>query len=271
MIQIPERADAVGESGVPAAKSSDSTGGLVALALIGIFVFAALIVGGLLFAWFIPVIHHNSPQGHLTSCEDNLKRISAAFEAYRAEHGSYPPAYIADKNGVPMHSWRVLLLPYLDEQGLAAQYDMNEPWNGPNNMLLARQMPAVYGCPADQAIEYNETSYVVPTGSGTAFQGDKPMDPSKFRDGMAQTLIVVEMANSSINWLQPRDFDGDAKGWRMNVANDGLGSLHPNGGMHALLADGTVVHLSDTIPADQLRGLATVDGGELVDPYAWQQ
>lgn len=271
MIQIPERTAPVGGVGPAASKSTDSTGGLVALALIGIFVFAALIAGVLLFAWFIPTIFYNTPQGHLTSCEDNLKRISAAFEAYRAEHGAYPPAYIADKNGVPMHSWRVLLLEYLDEHELASQYDMNEPWNGPNNMLLARQMPAVYGCPADHALEYNETSYVVATGVGTAFQGDKAMDPSKIRDGMANTLLVVEMADSSINWMQPRDYDGDAEGWRINVSEHGLGSLHKDGGMHALLADGTVVHLSDNVPTDQLRAMATVDGGEKVDPYAWRQ
>ena len=57
-------------------------------------------------------------------------------KVYEDEHGCFPPAYVADASGRPMHSWRVLILPYLDQQQLYDQYDFSEPWNGPNNQQL---------------------------------------------------------------------------------------------------------------------------------------
>src|SRR4030095_9667762 len=87
------------------------------------------------------------------------------------QYGSFPPAYIADKNGRPMHSWRILILPFLEEQALFSRYNFNEPWDGPNNRKLHGTTIALFECPADESPNRptGMTSYVLVTGPGTLF------------------------------------------------------------------------------------------------------
>ncbi len=76
----------------------------------------------------------------------NIRDLSMALHYYHAQHGSFPPAYIADENGNPMHSWRVLILPYIEERDLYDQYDFDEPWDGPNNSLLHDKVVDLFNC-----------------------------------------------------------------------------------------------------------------------------
>ncbi len=77
------------------------------------------------------------------SCNYCLLNIALALQNYHDDYGSFPPAYIPDKDGKPMHSWRVLLLPYLERRTLYEKYRFDEPWNGPNNRKLALEKPAL--------------------------------------------------------------------------------------------------------------------------------
>src|SRR6478735_1777869 len=70
------------------------------------------------------------------SCANNLHSIAIAIQQYNDNYGCYPPPFIADADGKPMHSWRVLLLPYLEQKALHRQYRFDEPWDGPNNLKL---------------------------------------------------------------------------------------------------------------------------------------
>ena len=70
-------------------------------------------------------------------CAQNLKQIGLAMHAYHQKYGSFPPAYIAGKDGKPKHSWRLLILPFLDQEDLYREYRFDEPWNGPHNSQLA--------------------------------------------------------------------------------------------------------------------------------------
>jgi hypothetical protein len=81
-------------------------------------------------------------------CANDLKQIAMALHCYHQQYGMLPPAYLADATGRPMHSWRVLLLPFLEAQSLYDQYDFREPWNGPNNSKLLTKMPYFYSCPS---------------------------------------------------------------------------------------------------------------------------
>ena len=85
------------------------------------------------------------------------------MRAYRADHGCIPPAFTLDASGQRAHSWRALLLPYVDK-GLAKRYQFSEPWNGPNNSKLRSEMPALFACPVSGARDEGLTSYFVPIG-----------------------------------------------------------------------------------------------------------
>lgn len=70
-------------------------------------------------------------------CSNNLKQIAFSLHSYHDRYGCFPPAYIADEEGKPMHSWRVLILPFIEEQALYDRYAFTEPWDGPSNRRLA--------------------------------------------------------------------------------------------------------------------------------------
>ena len=75
-------------------------------------------------------------RSHRARCPNNLKQIAIALQSYHDEYGSLPPPYVAAADGQPMHSWRVLLLPFLECEPLYRQYRFDEPWDGPNNRKL---------------------------------------------------------------------------------------------------------------------------------------
>ncbi len=111
------------------------------LALFALFPLAALLLPAMNAA------HDSFYRAHCIHC---LFDISMALDTYHQVNGCYPPAYIADKDGKPMHSWRVLILPYLLGGGAHLQYRFDEPWNGPNNKKLLPQRPYDYACPDDE-------------------------------------------------------------------------------------------------------------------------
>ena len=83
-------------------------------------------------------------------CVNNLKQIGLAMYNYHDQYGCFPPAYTADEHGRPLHSWRVLLLPYLECEDLYDQLRLNEPWNSPYNQQVLKDsdVPSVFRCPS---------------------------------------------------------------------------------------------------------------------------
>ena len=95
----------------------------------------------LLIALLLPAVRTGPRASCRMSCSNNLKQIALAMHNYHDVHGCFPPAYTTDENGRPMHSWRIFLLPYIEQQHLYDQYDFDQPWDSPHNMEVARQMP----------------------------------------------------------------------------------------------------------------------------------
>jgi len=181
------------------------------------------------------------------SCRANLVQIGMALRAYEADHGTLPPAFIPDANGKPMHSWRVLILPYLDgEQGLYDRYDFNEPWDGPNNSQLTMLMPDVYACPADpDARSMGETSYMVIRGAETLFPDSDATSINQVQDDPAATILVVETPVTGVTWLEPRDMKAERMQFVVNGGFDQEMGSHHDQGAHVLMVDGTVHFLKD--------------------------
>ncbi len=171
------------------------------------FLFAVL-------AFLLPASQYSRIPSVRNSCLNNLKNITLALENYAVDHGSYPPAYLVDEDGKPMHSWRVLLLPYLEQQDLYDAYSFDEPWDGPNNRQLWKHMPDVYCCPGrTQAAESyvlknppHTTNYFAVVGDETIWPGSKAISPSRPVDRGRRTIAIVESAQA-IPWMQPRDLN----------------------------------------------------------------
>src|SRR5262249_15795660 len=82
-------------------------------------------------------------------CKNNLKQIGLALHNYSDKYGSLSPAHTDGAHRRHMHSWRVLILPFLDQAPLYNQYRFDEPWDGPNNRKLAGTILEVFNCPSD--------------------------------------------------------------------------------------------------------------------------
>ena len=163
-----------------------------------------------------------------------------------------------------MHSWRVLILPYLERQDLYDAYRFDEPWDGPNNRKLAKEIIDVYCCPSDAPGSPTNTSYVAVVGPETAWPGSVATKLADFKDGVSKTLLIVEMKNSGIHWMEPRDLDLSQMAQMINAKSGrGPSSNHP-GGMNVVFADRSTRFLREDISPATLRALITINGGEKV-------
>lgn len=201
-----------------------------------------------------------------SQCSNNLKQIGLALHNYHDAYGSFPPAYIADDEGRPIHSWRVLLLPYLEDEALYEQYRFDEPWNGPNNIKLVKKMPTIFQCPSNRSEEKTyTTNYVVVVGPHTAWPGEDTVRFADITDGTSNTWLVVEVADSGITWSEPRDLHVLQMAREINPpAGQGISSKHI-GGAQVLYADGSVRFIADASSPEDIRRLLTIDDGEKVD------
>ena len=218
-------------------------------------------------ALLLPAVQQASSGGRRDQCKDHLKHIGMALYLYHEDYGSFPPAYIADKNGRPMHSWRVLILPYLGQQQIYDEYRFDEPWDGPHNFKLADRIINEFNCRGNNrgiALPATPmTSYVAVVGQDTAWPGETPAKLVDFADGTDHTLLVVETNNSRIHWMAPRDLQMSQIDPTINSkSSPGISSIH--GGAQALFADGHMEFLSNSLPASTIQALLTRSGGEFV-------
>ena len=211
--------------------------------------------------------------GRAAWCQNNLKMIGLALHNYHDEHGCFPPACLTDTSGRPMHSWRVLLLPYLEQQDLYNRYDFSEPWDGPNNRLLAAEIPRVYCCPSDpQARSSFATSYLAVVGPATMWHADTGVAFREVTDGSRYTLLVVESNNSGILWMEPRDLTTLQMAATINsTRGQGICSCHACddggsgiNGAHVVFVDGSVRRLSNETSAKSIDAALTIAGGETI-------
>jgi type II secretory pathway pseudopilin PulG len=236
----------------------------VLLIVAGGGVFVMLICGGVLAALMLPAVQSAREAARRTQCKNNLKQIALALHNYHDTYGVFPPAYIADETGKPMHSWRVLILPYLDQMPLYAQYRFDEPWDGPNNSRLLPSMPPIYRCPSDESPGATTTSYAGVYGPKSVFRGAVPVTMTDIKDGTSNTLAVGEVKGATIPWMQPTDVDVTLHPTIGDPA--GFGSPH-TGGAQFILMDGSVRFISESVNLPTLQALYTIDGGEPVGDY----
>ena len=238
----------------------------VVLVVIGLWIVASLV---------LPFFSNARGPARTNACRNNLRLLGIALQNYLDEHHRFPPAYIADKDGKPMHSWRVLILPFIGEEKLYKKYDFTEPWNGPHNRRLGESGPDCFVCPSTDG-PLNETSYVVVVGPETMWPGAESMKVRYPPDGTSKTIAIVEVANSGINWMEPRDltFEQALAGINADVSGPHISSNHPSAaqpiGAQATFADSHVMLLPNDLPKETLRALLTTNGGETADdPTQW--
>ncbi len=236
---------------------------------------------GLLVVLLLPAVQSARGAAERSMCMNNLKQIQLAILNYESVNRSMPPAYVADASGKPMHSWRVLILPYLGENALFAKYNFNEPWNGPNNSKLAAQIPDVYQCPSHphSAAPTSECHYFAVVDPASGWPGAVGSSIRQFADGTSQTISVVEASGMGINWLEPRDLSMN-EAVRLLTTQPRSGHSHVREGFltttyfetssrNVARCDGSVSWMEQLNDPALASALLTAAGGEVI-PTNWR-
>jgi len=191
---------------------------------------------------------------------NNLKQLGLSMHQYHDTHKAFPAAASYDKDGRPLLSWRVHILPYLNEGTLHKEFHLDEPWDSPHNKKLIEKMPAVYRSSASKLSVKGRTNYVVATGPGTVFDGNKGMSYKDITDGMSLTIMVVEADDTHAPiWTKPEDLPFDP-----NNPKRGLGGLRGDYFL-STFCDGSAHALSPAIDPETLRRLFLRNDGKLID------
>jgi hypothetical protein len=184
-----------------------------------------------------------------------MKQIGLALHNYHAAYNQLPPAYTVDENGNKLHSWRVAILPFMEQQALYQQIDLSKPWDAPENAGVASTAVSAYACPSKVG-DPLMTTYVAVVDPSGMFEGAIPTRFGQATDGLASTILFVETEHQNeVHWMSPEDIDLPTL---LELAED---DSHAGGG-HMVFGDGAVKFITNSIEVGLLEALVTKDGGE---------
>lgn len=193
---------------------------------------------------------------------NQLKQIGLAMHNSYDTYKSLPAWAIYDKEKKkPLLSWRVHILPYIEQDNLYRQFHLDEPWDSEHNKKLIPMMPKVYAGQDAKLAGEGKTTILAPLGDATMF----PIGPAgiKFQDvsdGTSNTIfIVVARDENAVIWTRPEDLKIDPENPAKGLAND------EGKGYWVLMVDGSVRHISSKIASKMLWALFTKGGGEVVE------
>ena len=238
-----------------------------------VVIYTLLFLGALL----IPFASSAREATRRLQCTSNLKQIALALHTYHDVYKSFPPAYTTDAEGRPLHSWRVLLLPYLEQATLYESIRLDEPWDSEYNKQFHHEKLSCFACPTYSIVQFlkdrhpnlqfkENCYYSVIVGEGTMFPGTEAMPLKSITDGTSNTLVVVERL-VPVCWMNPvHEISLETACEGINTTLVGIGSGHI-GGCNAAFADGSMRFLPDSLTPDELRALFTRNGGEEFHPF----
>jgi hypothetical protein len=217
-----------------------------------------------LLALLLPAYETSREAAQRLRCANNLQQIALAFHNYHAANNAFPRPAIMSEKGAALLSWRVAILPYIEQQELYNKFKQDEPWDSPHNKALLKEMPPTFVCPSQTRVEPFTTTYRVFVGNGALFEKNKDIGVAAVTDGTANTIMVVE-AKEPIPWTKPDDLSFDPVA---APSLQGAGSLH-RGGFNASLANGSVRFIKSTIDLNVFRALITRAAGEVIGAGAY--
>ena len=206
----------------------------------------------------LPAIQSARAASRRTQSMNNMKQLGLAMHNYHSVHKEFPAAVLTAEDGKTKYSWRVALLPYLDQKALHDAYNFSEPWDSEDNLKVLKQMPIMFRHP-NEDVGSTTSSYYALTGEGTGTgNGDAAVKIRDIRDGTSNTVLLFD-AKRAIPWTKPADIPYSA-----DKDLPKLGGFEP-GGFLGLLADGSVRYFSSEVDEKTLRSVITRSGGEVID------
>ncbi|MCA8995973.1 MAG: DUF1559 domain-containing protein [Planctomycetaceae bacterium] len=224
-------------------------------------VVVVLMIFGVLVVLFLPALEMPRGEARRTHCKNNLKQIGLALHNYHDTYGAFPPAYTVNDSGEKLHSWRTLILPFLEQESLYDSIDLSKPWNDPVNRKAYETTVPSYSCPGND-LSPTATTYLGMVGEECLFHPKEPRHLVDITDGTNQTLMVVEAPfNFAVHWMAPDDIDNPTQ---PPIGKGSIG-VHGNVG-NVTFADGSVRSLDmENLKPETWHGLATIAAGDELD------
>ncbi len=218
----------------------------------------------LLIALFLPAIRTAGPAARRAQCTNNLKQIALALHNYEQVHKALPPAFTVDAKGRRLHSWRTLILPYLEQEQLYRTIDLSKPWNDPTNARAFESEVPVFRCPEAHGPQ-NTTTYLAIVSPNGCLNPSAPRRLAEITDAHGSTLMVIEAGEEdAVPWMAPRDADES-----LVMSLGPTTKLHHAGGMNGCLVDGSVRFLRANTPAEVRRALISISAGDNKPTDEW--
>lgn len=225
----------------------------------------SILLGGFMVALLLPAVQAAREAARRTASMNNIKQLLLSLLNHEASYRSFPAYASFDDNGKPLLSWRVHILPFLEEQALYEKFRLDEPWDSEHNRQLIPLMPDVYLDPSSPkyTVQDGHTHYLGVKGERMMFDGSaQGRGIATITDGTANTIIVVQCNDeAAVPWTKPQDFEPDQKTPLAGLAN----GFHP-GVFLAGFVDGHVQNVSNAIDPEMFWAMLTATGGELVRP-----
>ncbi len=186
-------------------------------------------------------------------CANNLRQIALALHNYATNYHAFPPAYTTDANGKPLHSWRTLILPYLEEQQLYKKIDLTKPWDDPANAEACKTVVPVKRCPIAPE-PGNCTTYLAIVTPNSCLRPHEPRRQSEITANTSETLMLIEAdSDHAVPWMSPNDADEQLV---LGIGPDF--KVAHSGGFHAAFVDCHIDFVAADMPADQRRALISI-------------
>ncbi|BBO35288.1 DUF1559 domain-containing protein [Lacipirellula parvula] len=217
---------------------------------------------GTLVGLLLPAVQAAREAARRNQAMNNMKQIVLGMYNYESAKAAFPTDVKLDADGKPLLSWRVLILPYIEEYELYKQFHLDEPWDSPHNKTLISKMPPVFLDPSSKLTPADgKTSYLGVKGDAYFFNGSaKGRSFSSVRDGTSNTIAFVQVDDeAAVTWTKPQD-------WTPSESDllKPFDGPHP-GGFFAGFCDGHISFISSSIDPTMLRALLTANGGEVIE------
>lgn len=247
------------QPGYPPKKSGGGGAVMIVLVVVGVLGVGCIGLAVLGAALLMPAMTKVREAAGQAQNRLDLQQIGLALHNYHDVYATLPPAYIPDAEGKPRTSWRALLLPYVDQGGL--NYNYNVAWNAPENSAATQVGVGAYlDAPTEQSGGL-KTSYLAITGPGTAFNGAEAVSFSRVPDGLSNTIFIVQVKNSNVDWAEPRDLDINSLSTDPSAPN----FIDLQNGALAVQGDGAVITLRG-ITLEALKDYFTIADGKALPP-----
>lgn len=211
-------------------------------------------------AFAMPAISSARTAALRTQSMNNMKQLMLAMHNYHETYRHLPPAVVVDEKSGEKRSWRIEMLPFVEQGPLYEQYRKDEPWDSPANQKVMLQMPQVFAVTGTSGTHMTPYQAIVSEGGGlTLTKSGKEPGFRDFTDGLSNTVMLVE-TKLLVPWTKPVDLVADARTPSLGTARDA------DPGILVGMGDGSVQFLSENIDATLWQGLITRAGGEVIQP-----